>query len=53
MNVPIKTKRIKQNNFKPEVSFWLALQSKELLGDYRILDRLNNIDPTKIGEDVI
>ena len=43
----------KVNNYVMSKCYWTSLQSNQLLGDYRILQRLTSIMPQEISQDVI
>ena len=53
LKVPPAEIKTKETNYKSKLSYWDAFLSPKILGDMKILQRLNEIDPSQISEDII
>ena len=53
MKVPPTEIKTKENNFKSQMSYWTAFLGPKLLGDYRIVDKFTQIDPSEISPEII
>ena len=45
--------KLKENNYKSQWCYWTSFLGPKLLGDFRIQQKLAQIDPSEINEEII